>query len=831
MRRLMPACLAATLLATWAPTWSAPGAGVYRARGYVARWRSSEIELLTPAGKSLCRWPVGALCAPADPDCPAAPSLLRAQAVPVWREVAGVPELAWSWRFPWPEPLAEQMETYRLLPDRVEVRVSVRWRVVPPRLVRMNYGARLAAGCCDLEGLWRLSHTSPRTPWWEVAPVPGVYTDLGETWYRKRVRLRGPARELALLAAGIDDGDITFWDGREIGRTPTNEREASWTQVRRYPVSAPRAGEVRDHDLVIQVHNAAGNGGIWRGPVVLGPAAALDAAPAHDGWTRATARGVALHHWCPDSTRQPLEGRFTVSLTSQDRTREAVPENVTTGGRFLIPPYVVAIESENGWWGLGTTELPRAEDGLRVEWREGTLSCPFLLATEPNRPAGAWTEGPTLALLTGDSKAEVLATYLRAVPRLPDEPRQDWWSGPCYCTWGDQVHEARLHPGGDVGALNEANLGRWLGALSEKHLPAPLVTLDAGWWQLPRRVIRDLHAQGRHVTLWTQPHWGPDTSQHPERAIRDANDHPLTYDRNNWILDYTSPAVREAMAGAFRSYVAPGEWGADGIKLDFCYTSAPVWSLYSDPSWGAGELYRARVLRFVYETTKAQRPDALVTGGTANPLFGRVEDVCRLNEDWFGDPQIFRRRAATVLALGQWAECDDWSDYEDYLLPQAVERPLWGTFTLMSGRFRQERRTGALVPLSPAWAARLSAIMALAQRIPVRAGERCLYDPDRGLARRETAGGELVAAALPLEGTSLPLQTLVVAQGDRLLVCSVAEGTVRLPTDRPVRAVTAVGHDGTRRAVSLPPKADGQALQVPDSASEVAYVEVELGRR
>ncbi len=797
----------------------------YAARSYVARWSAAGLEVRSRAGALLCRWPAGALCVPADPDPPVTPSLLRAGALPARGIVDGAPQLTWTWRFPQPGAIAAQVETYRLLPNRIEVRVRVRWRDTPPRLVRMNYGGRLAAGCCDLEGLWRLSHSGAAGDAGQVAPVPGVYTDAGETWYRKRVRLATEAGDLLFVAGGIDDGDVTSWNGDEIGRTPTDLATASWTKVRRY-----RLGGGGDGDLVVQVHNAAGNGGLWRGPVVIGPAAALDTTRAHDGWTRVEAAGTALYHWCPDSYRQALAGRFTVSLTSRDRTREWVPENVTSGGRFLIPPYVVAIAGAGAWWGLGTLDLPRAEDGLRVEFRDGTLSCPFVLATDPQTPAGGWTEGPRLAILTGESRMGVLRTYLAAVPSVPEPVRQDWWSGPCYCTWGDQVYASKLQPAGDVGALTDEHLRDWLADLRERGLVLPLLTLDAGWWQLSRRVIPDLHAEGRHAIVWTQPHWQPDTTQHSDWAMHDLDGRPLKYDPNNWILDYTSPDVRRHMAEGLVSYVAPDAWGADGIKLDFAYTAAPVWAVHADPSWGAGEQYRARVLRFVYDTMKATRPDALVTGSATNPLFGAVQDVCRLNDDWSADPESFRHRAATALAMGEAVECDDWCAYEHYLRTQAAERPVWGTFTLMSALYRGDRNN-APVPLSAAWATRLRALAKLAAYIPARAGERWTYGPDAGILRRETATGDLVATALPIVGTKLPLQVLVVARDGKLLVCSTAEGEVVLPGIERAASVVAVHHDGTRRPLDLAASRQGGALRVADCAGEVAWYEVELAGR
>lgn len=810
-------------------SWSGAAAerGIYRGRTYVARWGDGFLDVLTPGGRRLTRWPVGAACSPADAVDAAIPASGLTSAAPRMARVGGVPTLTWRWHLPEPHPFSQQSECYRFLPDRIEVRIAVRWRRQPGRLVRLVYGGRLAPGCCDLEGLWEEQEPGGEGAAWVPAPVPGLSTRTGEIHFRRQVRLAEHTRRARLILGGVDEGDVCRWNGAEIGRTPSDAQAASWTRVRQYDFDP---GEGALHRLDVTVVNTDGAGGIWRGPCVVGPVGALEPAPQKDGWTRATCAGRALHHWCPDSYVQPLRGRFTVSLTSRDRTREWVPENMTSGGRFLIPPYVVAIEGHHGWWGLGTLDLPRAEDGLRVEWRHDTLACPFLLATEARATAGSWTVGPRLAILVAGSKGAVLRAYRDALPPRADTPRQDWWSGPEYCTWGDQVYSVRPGSGNDVGTLTEDRLREWLAVLDRNRLPAPVVVLDAGWWQLPKRVVEDLHRQGRRVVLWTQPHWGPDTSQHPERAMHDVLGRPMTYDPNNWILDYTVPEVRRHIAASLRSYVAPGGWNADGIKMDFPYTAAPVWAVHSDPSWGAGEQYRARVLRFCYSTVKAVKPDALVTLPCANPLFGRVQDACRLNDDWSADPQVYRRRAAVALAMGEWVNSDDWNAYEHYLSVQAVERPVWGTFTLMSGRYRGDRNN-APVPLSPAWTARLRAILGLARQAPVRAGQQCVYDPEAGAARRQDSRGDLIAAALPLRGTSGHPQALAVRAGNRLLVTAVAAGEVVLPFPGAVARCEAVGHDGSRRPASARQTPAGVLLQVDDAAGPTSHYEITLAHR
>ncbi len=784
----------------------------FRTPGYVARWTDDTLTITTPDGRLLTRWPVGAACQPADPERAALPQPAL-QGAPTVARAGGVTTLTWRLRLPPPWPFAEQEESYRMLPDRVEVRVRARWRTGarPSRLVRMVYGARLAPGCIDLEGLWEQREADGT---WLPAPVPGVVSRTGMVQFRRPVRTASALPQLLTLG-GVDEGDVARLDGSEVGRTDAVVGVDTWTKVRRYPVPAGSGERL----LTVDVTNSAGNGGLWRGPCVLGPASALTSG---DGWRRASAVGKALHHWCPDAYRQPLEGRFTVSLTSVDRTREAVPENVTTGGRFQLPPYVAAIEGAGGWWGLGTLDVPRAEDGLRIEWRDGSLACSFLLAPG----SGPWVDGPRLAILTGSSKRDILRRYLAALPPRPARPRQPWWSGPEYCTWGDQCY-ASQEGGSDVGGLTDQRVRSWLGALDAARIAAPLVVLDAGWWQLSKPLVAELHAQGRNVVLWTQPHWQPDPARNAHLAMRDAAGRPWAYDPANWLLDYTLPQVRARVSADIRGYLSRDGWNADGLKLDFPYTAAPIWAVHADPTWGAGEQYRARALRWWYAQVKAAKPGALLTLGCANPLFGDVQDVCRLNEDWVGDPQLFRRRAEAVTALGEVANCDDWNAYAAYLPGQACERVVWGTFTLMSALWRGDPANHrAAIP--PEWTRRLSALTRLAARAPVRTGERVVYDPARAICRRVDNRGRTTVEALRLRGGSVA-QALVAVVGTVRIVTSIADGRLILPGLASPVTVTAVGHDGARRPAPWRTVPGGIELSVQDAAGGVMWYEVEAG--
>lgn len=98
---------------------------------------------------------------------------------------------------------------------------------------------------------------------WTVIPVPGAWERAGFAgmngigWYRLRFTLTEAesSRPAALLLGAVDDGDITWMNGREVGRTP------SYGVPRRYslPRGALRAGE---NVLAVRVADGGGDGGI-----------------------------------------------------------------------------------------------------------------------------------------------------------------------------------------------------------------------------------------------------------------------------------------------------------------------------------------------------------------------------------------------------------------------------------------------------------------------------------------------------------------------------------------------------------------------------------------
>lgn len=148
----------------------------------------------------------------------------------------------------------------------VEVRCGT--SVATARLVRgldlsmLPWRRRFAEKGDAAEGL-----TSPELDdeQWPVLRVPSLFSEVRNAWCRVRVRIPADwrGRSLRVVMGAVDDNDVTYFNGREIGRT------YGWDLRREYriPEDAVRWGE--DNVLTVMVENLAYGGGIYKAPVLL----------------------------------------------------------------------------------------------------------------------------------------------------------------------------------------------------------------------------------------------------------------------------------------------------------------------------------------------------------------------------------------------------------------------------------------------------------------------------------------------------------------------------------------------------------------------------------
>lgn len=145
--------------------------------------------------------------------------------------------------------------------------------------------------CYMLEGKWKLS-TGDRPDMattgfddsqWGLAPVPlrweeSLLPDFdGTAWYRfhfdlpKEFLERWGEAPLAVGLGAIDDADETYLNGQKIGQGGEFPpiKKTAYDLPRVYPFDK---GLLREHNiLAVRVSDWGGNGGIWRGPVLIGP--------------------------------------------------------------------------------------------------------------------------------------------------------------------------------------------------------------------------------------------------------------------------------------------------------------------------------------------------------------------------------------------------------------------------------------------------------------------------------------------------------------------------------------------------------------------------------
>ncbi|MCL2744707.1 MAG: hypothetical protein FWE67_12730 [Planctomycetaceae bacterium] len=101
---------------------------------------------------------------------------------------------------------------------------------------------------------------------WKQTAVPTMFQEIGITWLKTEVFVPEDwaAIPFFLTIQAIDDNDITYFNGKEIGRIN------GWDTLREYPVPKEmiRFGEV--NEIVIAVHNTNAGGGIASDHIFLG---------------------------------------------------------------------------------------------------------------------------------------------------------------------------------------------------------------------------------------------------------------------------------------------------------------------------------------------------------------------------------------------------------------------------------------------------------------------------------------------------------------------------------------------------------------------------------
>jgi hypothetical protein len=115
---------------------------------------------------------------------------------------------------------------------------------------------------------------------WPELRIPALWNDLGFSWCRIHLTIpeswRG--RRVRLLMGAVDDNDVTYLNGEQIGRTD------GWDAPRDYTLPERLIRRGQDNVLTVMVQNVNAGGGLYKPPfmLVVGQAPTLVRPPAPD---------------------------------------------------------------------------------------------------------------------------------------------------------------------------------------------------------------------------------------------------------------------------------------------------------------------------------------------------------------------------------------------------------------------------------------------------------------------------------------------------------------------------------------------------------------------
>lgn len=133
---------------------------------------------------------------------------------------------------------------------------------------------------------------------WAELRVPRLWEQNDYAWCRVHINIPGTwkGHTIRLNMAAVDDNDVTYLNGREVGRTN------GWDTPRSYVLPARAIRWDEDNVITVMVDNPTYGGGLYKAPIVL----AAGTPPA----VRATAKiARAIHRPAPSVIGKPLPFR------------------------------------------------------------------------------------------------------------------------------------------------------------------------------------------------------------------------------------------------------------------------------------------------------------------------------------------------------------------------------------------------------------------------------------------------------------------------------------------------------------------------------------------
>ena len=521
-------------------------------------------------------------------------------------------------------------------------------------------------------------------------------------------------------------------------------------------------------------------------------------------------------------------------------------EKVKKNGLWMIapPPHVFSFGDDDlGWLGLSIPEP------MPVQYTN--ISCHnriFNLTFDSYSPGHADGRLPTVFIDTGldDSKAVLDCHCTHAAELgLVNMNRDDysWWHNPIFCTWGNQLYRQKCDPvevTDDIQIhFDEADIMHWADQVRLIYKGEFNYIIDAGWFEYIgdykpnlskfkslenfKKMIADLKTRGCRVILWFTPFWvqqGANVErEHPDYLLYRLDGTVYRDKSNRAFLDYSNPDVREYARTLIEYMLVTLD--ADGFKIDMNYVH-PLMSdiTLCDPTWGYGNLFWLKVLKFFCEHTVKIKKDAFSTINGIESYLQPYACSVRLN-DLFDkhNPQAWYDRAEMVLRLmpNVPIDVDGWPmDLEKAREYQFVS-PVFGAPVT----YHTDAVDGLSAKMTDIEFNRMASVWHVYSKAPCEYGMRVTIDAERDIFERRDGKGKLKAVALQ--------KSVLVCYGeDSIYLTANCDRAISLPVENSnlYRNAEKVYRDGKREPVKFFRDEAVLLLNMEDSGKGILYYKI-----
>lgn len=376
------------------------------------------------------------------------------------------------------------------------------------------------------------------------------------------------------------------------------------------------------------------------------------------------------------------------------------------GGDWLATPapflFLMGDNERDEWVTLGLAVKPGENRfmGYRYAGGEGFgLRLDYMGRTETG---GEWESPKIMMEIADKDKYAALGHYVdylvdeKCVKPVDRSNTPAWWRMPIFGGWGEQVFHSNRWDNFFTDQYNgweEDNVHLFctqafyedsLARLEAKGIDPTILIIDNRWykadslldvdealWPDLKGFIKEQHARGRKIILWTSPwnyckcgmgkdvplewHMYVDETElyepyietdvfygacHMEhRKLRRYFPLPApTHTDANWryVADPQHPDYARLVRDKITYLLSPEGLDADGFEFDYTHFipkfrgTKPITNRGGVTDWGVESLYT--MIKIYYETAKAAKADALIISHTFNPYFNDIVDMLRLQD-------------------------------------------------------------------------------------------------------------------------------------------------------------------------------------------------------